>query len=80
MSRRLHGVGVLACAEFASGVHVFLTNRLIWKKSASSVCGLSGTKLGRGASAGKELCAGKVLRAGKLLTEVTSTRKERAKW
>lgn len=28
-----------------------LSNCLIWKKSASSVCGLSGTKLGRGASA-----------------------------
>ena len=55
---------MLACAEFTSGVHVFLTNCLIWKKSASSVCGLSGTKLGRGASAGKELCAGKELRAG----------------
>ena len=71
---------MLACAEFTSGVHVFLTNCLIWKKSASSVCGLSGTKLGRGASAGKELCAGKELRAGKSLTEVTVTRKERAKW
>ena len=73
-------MGVLACAEFTSGVHVFLTNHLIWKKSASSAGGLSGTKLGRGVSAGKELCAGKELRAEKSLTEVNATRKEGAKW
>lgn len=35
-----------------------LSNCLIWKKSASSVCGLSGTKVGRGASAGYELRTG----------------------